>query len=303
MEFFIIHSNTESLKEVVMTERDFELLDVLAETANITKAADRLYMTQSSLSKRIVILEEELGVTLLLRSRQGIRFTPEGEIVLNHARKAMEIMDAMREEMLAKKAVISGTLNAGVSINYAQYRLPSLLASYRKRYPYVKTHILSGHSRDQYLKILNGTLDVAILRGDFLWNEHRILLSREPVCAIMNKEYESVDLDQIPFIGRKTDGGFERDLTRWFRESNLQISTSGIVVDNISTCVEMVKNGLGWSVLPEICLRDYSGIVRPLSFADGEPFVRSTYLLYTDQAAQLQQVKAFVDLVKEENHV
>ena len=144
---------------------------------------------------------------------------------------------------------------------------------------------------------------MAILRGDFLWNEHRILLSREPVCAIMNKEYESVDLDQIPFIGRKTDGGFERDLTRWFRESNLQISTSGIVVDNISTCVEMVKNGLGWSVLPEICLKDYSGIVRPLSFADGEPFVRSTYLLYTDQAAQLQQVKAFVDLVKEENHV
>ena len=65
----------------------------------------------------------------------------------------------------------------------------------------------------------------------------------------------------------------------------------------------MVKNGLGWSVLPEICLKDYSGIVRPLSFADGEPFVRSTYLLYTDQAAQLQQVKAFVDLVKEENHV
>lgn len=58
-----------------MDEKDFELLEVLDETRNITHAADKLYMTQSALSKRIKSMEQELGVEILLRSRQGIRFT------------------------------------------------------------------------------------------------------------------------------------------------------------------------------------------------------------------------------------
>ena len=286
-----------------MTERDFELLDILSQTGNITKAADRLYITQSSLSKRIVTIEEELGVTILLRSRQGIHFTPEGETVLEHTRKAGALMNVMREELTARKDEICGTLNAGVSINFAQYRLPSLLGKYKKKYPHVNTHIISGHSRNQYMKVLDGSIDVAILRGEFLWNENRILVSREPVCAIMNTEFKLSDLDQIPFISRKTDASFERELARWLHENDIHITNTGIVVDNISTCVEMVKNGLGWAVVPEICLHSFEGIIRPLSFSDGEPFVRSTYLMYTDQAYDLPQVKAFIDLVREESHV
>ena len=71
-----------------MDEKDFELLEVLDETRNITHAADKLYMTQSALSKRIKSMEQELGVEILLRSRQGIRFTPAGEKVLEHSRAA-----------------------------------------------------------------------------------------------------------------------------------------------------------------------------------------------------------------------
>ena len=59
-----------------MDEQDFTLLQVLGRTRNITHAADELYITQSSVSKRIRQMERELGLTLLLRSRQGIQFTP-----------------------------------------------------------------------------------------------------------------------------------------------------------------------------------------------------------------------------------
>ena len=58
-----------------MDEKDYELLHALDETRNITHAADKLYMTQSALSKRIKALEQELGVEIVLRSRQGIRST------------------------------------------------------------------------------------------------------------------------------------------------------------------------------------------------------------------------------------
>ena len=58
-----------------MDEQDFRLLSVLGRTRNITHAADELYITQSSVSKRIRQMERELGTTLMLRSRQGIQFT------------------------------------------------------------------------------------------------------------------------------------------------------------------------------------------------------------------------------------
>ena len=75
-----------------MDEKDYELLHALDETRNITHAADKLYMTQSALSKRIKALEQELGVEIVLRSRQGIRFTPAGEQVLLHSAAAAREM-------------------------------------------------------------------------------------------------------------------------------------------------------------------------------------------------------------------
>lgn len=100
-----------------MDERDFELLDILEKTKNITHAADLLYVTQSSLSKRITAIENELGVTLLIRSRQGIHFTPEGEEVLKYTTQAARQLTLMREALNISRSYVCGTLNAGISIN------------------------------------------------------------------------------------------------------------------------------------------------------------------------------------------
>ena len=112
-----------------MDEKDFELLRILDETRNITHAADKLYMTQSALSKRIKALERELGVEIMLRSRQGIRFTPAGEKVLAHSKAAAHEMEQLRRGMDSMQGEVCGTLRAGISINYALYRLPEVLAS------------------------------------------------------------------------------------------------------------------------------------------------------------------------------
>ena len=114
-----------------MDEKDFELLEVLDETRNITHAADKLYMTQSALSKRIKSMEQELGVEILLRSRQGIRFTPAGEKVLEHSRAALKQMEQLRRGLDAMQGEVCGTLKAGVSVNFSYYRLSEVLAEYQ----------------------------------------------------------------------------------------------------------------------------------------------------------------------------
>jgi len=97
-----------------MDERDFELLITLNETKNITHAADKLFISQSSLSKRIRAIEEELGICLMLRSRQGIHFTPEGEEVLRRSIEAADQLKRMRATLDAQKDYVCGTLRAGV---------------------------------------------------------------------------------------------------------------------------------------------------------------------------------------------
>lgn len=281
-----------------MDERDFELLAALDRTRNITHAADLLYVTQSSLSKRISAIEQELGITLLLRSRQGVHFTPEGEEVLKHTLRAARELSLMREAIAAGRDYVCGTLDAGVSVNYAFYCLPDMLALYRRRYPHVNTHITTDHSRNLYMMILDGKIDVAIIRGEYPWKGDRVLLSRECICAIRSREDMDRPLEELPYIGRKTDIAFEREIAQWMRENGLQPEQQGIRVDSISTCVEMVNRGLGWAIVPQICLKDFPGCVTPLTFANGEPFVRSTYLMYSGAASVLPQVKAFIDIIR-----
>lgn len=281
-----------------MDERDFEVLSILDKTRNITHAADVLYISQSSLSKRIQIIEQELGVSLMVRSRQGIHFTAAGEIVLKHTLEAAKQLFLMRKAIETSQNYICGTLNAGISINYALYCLPDILAAYREKYPHVNTYITTDQSRKLYLQLLDGSIDVAILRGEYNWKGEKFLLGREKICAIYNPQDEDKSLSEIPFIDRKTDAEFERSVAHWLHENNIHPQKHGVYVDNIITCVEMVRRGLGWAIVPEICLKDFKGCIRPLFYTNGEPFLRSTYLMYSSQALVLPQVKAFIDLIK-----
>lgn len=287
-----------------MDERDFELLQVLEHTRNITHASDVLYVTQSSLSKRISALEKELNINLLVRSRQGIHFTPEGEIVLKYVRSITDQLNLMRSELSLAKGFIGGTLNAGVSINYAQYFLPATLTAFRLQYPNVNIKINTDSSRKLYASLLDNNIDLAIIRGDYPWKGPKLLLTRENICAISleRMDFNNLSDTQAPYIYHTSDIALEREVSQWLREHNYQPGPETISVDSITTCVEMVNRGLGWTIVPKICLSNFKGNVVPLYFANGEPFVRSTYLMYTDDVAELPQIKAFIDTIREAHH-
>ena len=282
----------------IMEERDFIILDTLNNTRNITKAAEILLTTQSSLSKRILLLEDELGIKLMFRSRHGIRFTPEGEIVLRYTKRASFELQEMRNCLDEAQRGMTSTLNAGISVNYARYILPDLLCVFGKEHPEVTVHINTDQSRNIFVRLVNREIDIAIVRGSYDWKGGKTLLSTENICAVLSKEDKDRALSDIPYIGRKTDAAFDFEITQWMRENNLKPET-GIYVDSIETCTEMVKRGLGWAIVPEICLKDFDGEVRRLKFSDGSAFIRPTYLLYSEEAGKLPQVTAFIETVSD----
>lgn len=108
-----------------MEVRDLAILRILQETRNITHAADRLYMAQSAVSKRVKAIERELGVVLLLRSRHGVRFTPAGEAVLRYEKAAGSQLEQLHQELSRlQQGAAEGTLRVGAVTPYALGRLP-----------------------------------------------------------------------------------------------------------------------------------------------------------------------------------
>lgn len=281
-----------------MDEKDFEILSTLNETRNITRAAKQLYITQSALSKRIKAIEKELGIEMLIRSRQGIRFTPAGEAVLTHSTCAAREMELMRRHIDTMNEEICGTLNTGISINFALYKLPDILADYHKKYPKVNLQITTGQSRHLYRQMLDGSLDIAVLRGEYPWDGIQFLLSQENICLVYNQEYEGTPLSDYLYISHKTDIYQSAMMTRWMHEQNLNPRTNGVCVDSITACTEMVKRGIGWGLLPEIALENFHGCKKPCTFIDGEPFIRRTYILCQREAVELPQVNAFMEILK-----
>lgn len=281
-----------------MDEKDFELLFVLKETKNISKAADQLFITQSALSKRIKAIEKETGKELFIRSHQGVKFTPAGEKVLEHIAHISTELSTMRQELESMDGGVCGTLNAGISINFSQYRLPDILASYHRKYPEVRLNITTGQSRHLYRQMVEGTLDVAVLRGEYPWTGFQFLFSQENICLVCNQDYASKPLSSYAYIGRQTDATHAADLNRWMRENHVEPRDTGFCMDSVTSCLEIVKRGLGWALLPEIALDDFYGIKKPCSFADGEPFVRRTYIICQQDALKLPQVNAFVNELK-----
>lgn len=282
-----------------MNEKDLEILCILAKATTLTEAASRMQMTQSALSKRIQALEQELDETLLLRSRHGIRLTAQGETAAQGAAAAAAALSGMRAKLQAQRGEICGTLRLGVSVNYAAYRLPDLLSVFHKQYPNVRLKLSTGHSRLLYEHLTGGTLDAAILRGDFVWDGYRYLIAQEYMCVICAKEYAYTPLTDYPYIGRETDAGMSQLIARWLREQDLSHLQPELRVDSLAACMALAERGLGWSIVPEIGLENFRGIIRRCTFEDGHPFERKTWLLTSRESASLGQTHAFINTVKD----
>ena len=281
-----------------MNNRDCQYFVNLYKTKNITHSAQQNFITQSSMTKVIQRLEEEFGCQLLLRNRKGVIFTAAGERLVHYCEKVLQMQREFQESIDMDQGIVGGSLVIGSSVNYCRYRLPAVLKAYTTKYPAVDISVISEHSQYIYEELLENKLSVAIIRGKYKWNEGLVLLASEPLCVVYNKKVELADLSSIRYLFHKTDAVSQYEKDKWLVENNLDTSNR-IYLDDINSCMEMAQAGVGWSILPTICLKGFRGMVKPLIFKDGAPITRNTYIMYRNGQGRLPQVKYFIDAVLE----
>jgi len=286
-----------------MTTMDFKdciMIKTIAEEKNITKAADRLYTAQPSLTYRLKNIEKDLGTEIFLRNHSGVVPTPEGEYLLAYAEETIHRFNQVKAHIQNMSNTVKGTLRLGSSAVIAHYELPKLLKEYLEVYPEVDISLKTGLSQKIIRMLQKGELSVAIIRGDFTWTEEKHLLRDESVCLVSAQPLEFSKLPDYPRIVAQTDGPLQTMFEEWWRERYKVSPKVTMELDSMETCRQMVIQGLGWAILPSIGMSHHDNLyIQPLYWKNGQPLTRPTWLLYSTESIKLSAVRTFVEYMKE----
>lgn len=286
-----------------MTATEAEIIKILAEEKNMRKAAERLFLTQPALSQRLQTIEKDWGTQIFIRSQRGLTPTPAGELVIQHATETIQKRAEIFETIQALNSKVHGTLKIACASIVGLNWLPKVLKEYVTLYPDTKISLMTGWSSEIVKALYEGDAHIGIVRGSADWKGKKIHLFRDMMYLV---DTEITDLEQIhstdrPFIQFKSDSDYYQEIVQWWQRHFNQNPKNQITVDQIETCKQMALNGIGYAILPSITLNGEEKVNKiPLNKSERDiGLTRDTWLIGYDNAFELRQVAAFIDVVKE----
>jgi DNA-binding transcriptional LysR family regulator len=169
----------------------------LATIGNFTRAADKIGIAQPALTIAIQKLEQEVSLKLINRAEKNALLTAEGEVLFELATKLLEQAKQVEIELDGLKELDRGTIRFGVSAMMGSFYFPEVLTAFKKKYPKIKIHLVDQGTAALEKMLLNGELDLALIRGDL---EHPQLR----YSALINEEVVAAMVNSHPLTAKKT---------------------------------------------------------------------------------------------------
>lgn len=226
---------------------------------SITRAAERLHITQPTLSRQLTQLEEEVGVKLFERGTRKITLTDEGILLRRRAEEITDLVDKTQKELTIQEEMVEGCIAIGCGELAAVQLLPDVFQSFSQKYPLV-TYDLYTATADQVKERMEvGTIDIGLLlepididKYDFirLGVKERWVVLMRPDDPLAEKEFITPgDLAGQPII-MASRSSVQNELANWFGDyfKSLQILFKSNLTTNGAI---MVQRGLGYSLVIE----------------------------------------------------
>ncbi len=278
-----------------MDYRDWRIISTLHREKSITRTAATLFISQPALSYRIRQIERQLGVELVQRGRQGVKFTEKGEFVAVYAEEMLFKLQALKDALQNAEDDVQGMLRLGVTRTFAMYDLPVILKKFCDFYPSVNYFITIDHSRNLLQAITQNELHVAIIRGNFHFPYERRTILQDNICVISNRRYEMKDLPEMPYISGIFESNLKAIINKWWNERFNKPPNQFITVNNTDIAKKLVLHGFGFTIAP-MTSREDDGLLCKTAMcnAEGTPVTWDTSLVYRKENMDLSAVKAFV---------
>src|SRR5215831_7799880 len=286
--------------------RHLQLVSAVAELGSLTRAGDRLHLTQSALSHQLRDIESRLGAALFLRVGKRLVLTPAGERLLESARDVLERLERTERDIRQMGKERAGVLRLTTECYTCYHWLPPLLIHYRRRFPRVEVRIDVASTGRPVENLLAGKIDLAIVSSAVsdrrlatrvvFDDELMVMVSRHHRFAKQSHVKLSEMRDETLFVyPPKEESGVLRRVL-------LPAGATPARIEEVlltEAITELVKAGLGvavlapWSVRP---LLDAGAIVaRPLTARGLHREWRATML---KDLARVDYVREFIDLLE-----
>lgn len=237
---------------------------MVTETGSFSRAAEKLFITQPAISKRISTLEFSLDCKLFDRLGKNIQLTQAGQALIPSYQKILAEIDESERIVSALRTDVSGHLHFGTSHHIGLHRLPPILRQFTNRYPDVELDIQFMDSEQAAALILKGSIEIALITLPDrtppplttlpVWTDHmQCVVARDHVLA----RSKNSTIKQLAGHGvlLQSHSTHTRDII----DEALQLgSDTRIIMESnyLETIKAMIQNGLGWGVLPESMIDD-----------------------------------------------
>ncbi len=279
-----------------MKDSDWKIIYELHKTANLTKTANLLYMTQPTLTKRLKQIESEWGCTIVDRTPKGLNFTSEGNFLAEQAKKYLDFFDYTKNELNRLKEASLTELVIGASYTYSKYSLADVLVPFQLTHPNIYFRILNDSSDALYRQVLDGSVDVGFLRGDYDGPVNRTLLDKTCGFLVTKDPVNLSELSAMHRLDYKTNEKTTDILTRWWESRFDTAYPSGMMVGHIDGAWKLIYEGMGYALvfLPENFENRFNLTLSPLIWPDDTPVTRNTWFVYPKEKRLPEKLMDFI---------
>jgi DNA-binding transcriptional LysR family regulator len=241
-----------------MDLRQLEILRAVAEAGSFTGAGRQLHLSQSAVSRQILLLEEELNEELFLRIGRKIRITPAGETLLRLSRRVFEDIDEARASIRESQQTLSGTLRLVGGMTVCLYVFPPLLKEFRRAHPGVEVKVIPGATPRLVRQLRAGAADLGLLTlpvndpnlvSTPVMREELLLVTAPTNPLAKKKQIVSKDLVGQPFVLFEASSNSRRTIDEFFTKEHISPRVVS-ETENVEIIKAMVQIGLGITIIP-----------------------------------------------------
>lgn len=246
-----------------------DIFIAVAEERNLTRAARRLHLAVSAVSKRIAELEEQAGAALLLRYARGVELTPAGQSLLHYAQQVRLVLGQLDQELASYSAGVKGHIRIHAITSVLAQFLPSDLERFLAIYPFINFDIEERVGSAVVRAVVEGRADLGI----FAEHTHPSGLETRPyrhdqLVVVTPRQHPLVGSSKISFadalsyefIGPHRDSSLYTLFDQRMRELGLEMRVR-LRVSSFECMCRLVASGLGIGILPKAAIDQY---LRPL---------------------------------------
>jgi DNA-binding transcriptional LysR family regulator len=253
-----------------MDLRQLEYFVAVAETANFTRAAERVHITQSGVSAQIKALEHELGAQLFDRSGRTTRLTDAGQAALRHARSALDAAADLRDAIDDVNGLVRGRLTVGMVIGCEVTPLFDAFAAFHREHPDIELELVEANSDQLVAGVRSGDLDLALagLAGEPPEHLASYVIASERLVALVPPDSELAGqtrlsvttLSTYPMICLPVGTGIRDVLDQARAALGIGLSVA-LAATSPDTVAGLARRGLGVAVLSESMAAGYPDLI------------------------------------------